>query len=307
MMTYGDDMNIKGLRVFTQIMLTGTLAAAARNMHSSESALSRQLALLEAELGLTLFSREKRRLVPTAEGEAFYREAERILDAIEQIPEIVDEIKRGPKRRLRLIVMPRMAPAIAAPAVTRYLQENPDVEISVEVQQRLYLERWVAAHQFDLGIGALPAHHSAIETEAICALPPVAVLHPDHPLAGRSRIAMQELRGEHFITLPPHTLIHRQTARLLDEAEIHPASRIQVSQTIMGVNFVALGLGVIITDAMIPQLFGDRVKLVPIETPMRLSFGLLYPRGVAVPDEVPRLVEIIKEHSQAYVESLNFN
>ena len=106
-------MNIKGLQVYSRIMATGTLAAAAKSLNASESATSRQLSLLEATLGLQLFTREKRRLVPTPEGEAFYREAERILDSIEQIPALVQTIKNAPTHKIQIILMPRMAPTIA--------------------------------------------------------------------------------------------------------------------------------------------------------------------------------------------------
>ena len=96
-------MNIKGLRAFQKIMETGTLSAAAKALNVSESALSRQLSLLEAELGLTLFSRDKRRLVATNEGEQFFREAERILDAIAQVPQLVRDIKTSNLSRMRII------------------------------------------------------------------------------------------------------------------------------------------------------------------------------------------------------------
>ena len=299
-------MNIKGLRAFTQIMATGTLAAAAKTMHTSESALSRQLSLLEAELGLVLFSRDKRRLVPTAEGEAFYREAERILDSIEQIPTIVDEIKRRPRRRMRLIVMPRIAAAIAAPAVGQFLEENPEMEINIEVQPRRLLERWVASHQFDIGLGALPARHSAIETERVCSIPAVVVMHPNHPLAGRSSLQVKELAGEHLITMPHSTLLGSQIARLFDDADIEMKSSIQVSQTVFCCSLVANNFGIAITDAMIPEMFGDSLRIVPIAPEITLDFGLLYPRGVEHPPEVLEFAEVVKQQAQTYMDTLRF-
>lgn len=300
-------MNIKGLRAFTKIMAMGTLSAAAKSMNISESALSRQLSLLEAELGLVLFSREKRRLIPLPDGEVFYREAERILTSIEQIPEIVRDIKNGTQMRMRIIAMPRMASSIAAPAIAKFLEEQPDKEVAIEVQPRRLLERWVASRKYDLGLGALPAHHSGIQTEKLYSVPVVAVLHPDHPFATRTSLRVEDLAGERFISMAPDTLLGQQVKTILGNAGITPKSPIQSSQAQLCCKFVAQGLGVAITDAMIADTFGSEVKMVPITPHIHLDFGLLYPTGVNRSKEAQRLVEIIKIQAKSIVANLSFS
>lgn len=293
-------MNIKGLQAFTRIMEAGTLSAAARSLNVSESALSRQLSLLEAELGLTLFSRERRRLIATDEGETFFRDAQRLLDSIEQIPQIVKDIKRGSRKRMRIIVMPRLAASIAVPAVTKFLERRPDMEMSIEVQPRRFLERWLAIQQFDLGLGSLPAYHSAVTTERICSMPAVAVLHPQHPLANRQCITVEELQDERFIMMPSNTLIGSQVERLLEEAGVRPAMSIQVSTTLVCCHFAAEGLGVTITDAMLPTVLGNAVRTVPIEPRTFFDFGLLYPRNFAHTRETLELVDLMKTQANLF-------
>jgi len=301
-----EDMNIKGLRAFQKIMETGTLSAAAKALNVSESALSRQLSLLEAELGLTLFSRDKRRLIATNEGEQFFREAERILDAIAQIPQVVREIKTGNLRRMRIISMPRMANSIAVPAITRFLAKHDSMEITLEVQPRRFLERWVAGRRYDLGLGALPVHHSGIETETLYSVPVVAVLHPDHPLAERRSLHAEELARDNFITMTPNTLLGQQVARIIERAGIQPKSTIQASQAIMCCNFVALGKGVTITDAMIASAMGRAIRMVPIEPRVHMDFGLLFPVGVRHTAEAQELAAIFKAEAKTWSESLGF-
>jgi len=297
-------MNVKGLRAFQKIMETGTLNAAAKSLNVSESAMSRQLSLLEAELGLTLFSRNKRRLVPTNEGEQFFREAERILDAIAQIPQVVREIKTGNLSRMRIISMPRMANSIAVRAITRFLAENETMEITLEVQPRQFLERWVAGRRFDLGLGALPVHHSGIETETLFSVPVVAVLHPGHPLANRRSLRAEELADDNFITMTPNTLLGQQVARIMERAGTQPRSTIQASQAIMCCNFVALGQGVTITDAIIAMALGDAVRIVPMEPRVYMDFGLLFPVGVRHSVEAQQLAAVFKAEAKAWSEGL---
>ena len=202
--------------------------------------------------------------------------------------------------------MPRMAPTIGVPALHEFMKDNPGIDISIEVQQRMFLERWVATQQFDLGIGALPTRHTAIDSETICEVPPVVILPPDHPLASRKSLKPEELAKEPFIMMPSSSLIGRETLRIFDEAEIMPPSRVEVTQSVTCCDFVAQGAGIAIHDPMSPNLFGNRIRMVPLETSVRMRFGLIYPRGVKQSSEVKALSRIIKKHAADYVANLNF-
>jgi DNA-binding transcriptional LysR family regulator len=86
-------LNIKKLKCFRAVVIHGSLVAAANVMNLSQPATSRLISTLEDELKLKLFKREKRRLVLTPEGKEFYRETEKILSNLDDLPRIVQEIK----------------------------------------------------------------------------------------------------------------------------------------------------------------------------------------------------------------------
>ncbi len=120
-------MNIKALRAFHVTFTKGTLAAAAKELHLSQSAVSRLISGLEHELKLTLFDRTTRSLKPTESGLEFYREAGKILDYLEEIPRIASEIRQGKRKRIRIIAMPRIAQTVAVPALADFMRDFPDV------------------------------------------------------------------------------------------------------------------------------------------------------------------------------------
>ncbi len=300
-------MNIVGLKAFSRIMASGTLTSAAKSMNLSPSALSRQVAVLEAELGLKLFRREKQRLVATEEGEEFYNDARRLLDSIEQVPEIVKQIKGGFRKRLRIIVMPRLAPAIAVPAITEYLKSDPDVQIMIDIQPRRMIERWIANSQFDLGLGPFPAHHRDVETERLGSVPPVVVVRPEHPLADRKLVQVDELAGEEIIAMPHSLLIGSQVAEIFEAAGVPLRPRLQVAQSEACCNFVAFGAGVTITDALSPLVLGERVVSIPLDTRVRLDFGLIFPKGVKRREEVQTLAEVIRRHARTRLDQLGLS
>lgn len=291
-------MNIIGLKAFYRIMATGTLTAAAKSMNISPSALSRQLAVLESELGLELFRREKQRLIPTEEGDEFYDEARRLLDSIEQVPEIVKRIKGRVRKRIRVIVMPRLAPAIAVPAITEFLRLRQDGEVMIDIQPRRMIERWIANSQFDLGLGPFPAHHRDVEVERLGNVPAVVVVRPDHPLAERKSVHVHELAGEEIISMPQSLLIGSQVIEIFEDAGVPLRSRLQVAQSLACCNFVMAGAGVTVTDALSPLVLGDKVRSIPIETKIKLDFGLIFPRDKKLRDEVQDLAAAIRRHAK---------
>src|SRR5258708_32265846 len=95
-------MNLKRLQAFRAVFEAGSVTRAAEQLHTTQPALSRLIADLEAELGLALFVRQRRRLVPTAEGRTFPREAEKALVPVDQIVAIARDIRALNGSHLRI-------------------------------------------------------------------------------------------------------------------------------------------------------------------------------------------------------------
>jgi DNA-binding transcriptional LysR family regulator len=71
-------MNLKHIEAFRAVMLAGSMTAAAKELFTSQPNISRLITQLERETGLLLFQRSGVRLIPTSEGNAFFREVERL-------------------------------------------------------------------------------------------------------------------------------------------------------------------------------------------------------------------------------------
>jgi len=293
-------MNSKTLRAVSMITARGSLSAAAAELNISEAALSRQISLLEDSIKLKLFSRTGRALTPTLGCMEFLRQVDPILVGLERIPQIVTDIKRLPLRRFRLAVMPRLAAPIAIPAVSRFLDERPNQEMSLSVDGRALLERHVLDRTCDLALGSLPVHHTNIVSEQVCKLPTVAVLPLTHPKARRKTLNLAELEHENFVLLPPSTMIGMRATRMFDDAGIKPRSRILVSRFDECCEFVAQGQGVAILDALAPAWAMDRVGFVPIEGAPESRFGFFWKKGDDV-DEAPKgLKQLIREEANRF-------
>lgn len=274
-------MNLKSLKAFCLIMRHGSLAAAADSMHLSQPAVSRLISTLEHTMRITLFHRDKRALRPTAEGRAFHREAERILDGVERLPEIARDISEGAGAPLRVVVLSRLAAGLVAPAAKVFNERRPDVALTLEMHHRRDMERWLSGRQFDLGFAPLPVADSRISVSRLGARDAVAVFRAGHPLARSGTVAVPDLAAEPLIALTADTLLQSQIEAIFSAAGLTPRVAMRTSSTLLACALAAQGLGYTITDPFTVRGLPDTVTRARIEPGFAMEFGVLAPRDQA--------------------------
>lgn len=133
-------LDVRALRSFLAILELGSLTAAARRVHRSQSAVSQQLATLEAQLGRPLFRREKRRLLPTDFGREFARRARELVVLHDSLLDRLDpRVVRG---RLRFGTPDLYAAYLLPKVLARFAAAYPRVELDLHcARSPLLLER----------------------------------------------------------------------------------------------------------------------------------------------------------------------
>lgn len=289
-------MNIKALRAFQHAFSEGTLAAASEVMHLSQPAVSRLISGLEAELKLQLFDRSGRSLTPTREGVAFYREAGRILDNLDEVPRIAGEIRAGRTESLRVVTMPRIAQSLSAPVVARFIRDNPEINVSLDVRARREAGRWLAGREYDIGIGALPVRHPDIRTVPLLRVRALAILPKGHELASRESVTAEMLAGETVIRLMHGLLLRDQLDDTFNSAGITPTRTHEVSSSQLACALVAEGAGITIADELVASPSGDEVAMVPIVPERWMTFGLFYPRSAESDEATGKFERLLISH-----------
>ena len=106
---------------------------AAEELHVTQSAVSHQIRSLESHLGVKLFVRHGRGVVPTAEGSALAERVRRVLQDLGAAVEAVSPAARAGK--LKISVLPSFGSRWLMPRLSRFLERHPDIQISVEATQ----------------------------------------------------------------------------------------------------------------------------------------------------------------------------
>jgi DNA-binding transcriptional LysR family regulator len=278
-------LNIKALRAFRATLSGGSLAVAAEKLHLSQPATSRLISTLENELKLKLFDRSNRNLRPTHEGLAFYHEAGRILDNLDEIPRIADQIRAGRTQHLRIISMPRVSQTLASPAVANFLHEYAHINVSFDVRARREASEWIVRREYDVGVGALPIDHPDIYTEVLLRAQPVVVLPIDHPLAHYEKLSAEDIVNYPIIRLMRGLLLREQLDNIFSSIGATPKQLCEVSSSQIACQMVIDGAGITIADEIISANFDpSKIKIIPITPKRWMAFGLLYPKdSIATP------------------------
>ncbi|MFD0524175.1 LysR family transcriptional regulator [Paractinoplanes durhamensis] len=196
-------MDTQLLHVFRTVAHLGSITAAARRLRFTQSAVSRQIAALEAEVGARIFERLPRGVALTGPGRALLPHAEAILDRLAAARQAVDALHDAGQARLRIGAFPTAVAALVPRALASFRAAYPDAALTLlEGRTPGLLER-LAAGDADLAVvSSSPAEpldaarftlHHLLDERLLVAMS----VH--HPLAARATVTLAELADEPFI------------------------------------------------------------------------------------------------------------
>lgn len=225
-------------------MITGTVSKAAEIMHITQPAVSRLLADFEYAVGFSLFDRERRRLAPTTDCNALYREVERSFAGLNHIKRTAAAIKDMKSGHLSIAAMPIFTTTFLPDVVARFSQQFPDITISLWTWPREQAIQWVLSQQHDLGFVTLPVDDKALGIEPFPVDEAICMLPRDHPLTEQDAVTIKDLEGEEFIALSPGIQFRHVMDELFQKNDVQANIRIEVSSAHVASKLVARGLGV---------------------------------------------------------------
>ncbi|WP_169170524.1 LysR family transcriptional regulator [Acidovorax sp. SRB_24] len=236
------------LRYFLEVAHSGSLTLASERLHVAASALSRQIAGLESQLGTSLFERHPRGMVLTAAGDILARHARRTgLDAERALGEIgaLQGLHAG---QVRLATSDAFANDLVPRLCVDFQRLHQGIQFSVQSLPTAMVPAAVRSGAVDIGLCFSSAPHKDVVVVYRQSAPVLALLPPQHPLACQPRLTLAHL-VPHALGLPPPETTVRQ---MIDMACSRQGLRLQpvlVSnhvQTLM--NFVVQGGGVALSS-----------------------------------------------------------
>ena len=192
-------MDLRQLEILQAIAETGSFTASGRKLHVSQSAISRQIALLEEELGEPLFLRVGRHVRMTPAAESLVQLGQRVfLDVRETVGAITDRTSelRG---TLRLSGGMTVCLYVFPPLLKHLKRVHPHLDVRLTVATAGRSVQEIRGGRIDAGLLTLPVDESDLVTVPVLREELLVVTTPTHPLARRRRVAPKDLEGLPFV------------------------------------------------------------------------------------------------------------
>lgn len=271
-------LNFGLIEAFRSVMLVGTVVGAARLMNVTQPGVSRSIALLELRIGYKLFERQGRRLIPTPEGEALYREVEPLYGNLERIAQVAQDIGQQRAGALRIATLPAFSQSVMPRTIARFLASRPEVSVFVQSLPSRQIADMVATRQFDVAVIELPLSRPSISVEPLEPVPLVAVMPSKHPLAKKRRVSLRELHGERMILLSQHSYVRYQIEEAFSQLGVSPKVVMETPTSVIACALAAAGAGITLVAQLAAEAFaGPDVVIRPIVEPLTSRYAVIFP------------------------------
>jgi LysR family transcriptional regulator, cyn operon transcriptional activator len=288
-------MELHQLRYLRAVLRTGSVTAAAALEHVAQPSISKQLRLLERELGVPLFHRVGRRVVATEAALQLADCADRVLDDIAATAAAL----AGPDSKLggsvRVCATETLVNFLLPAALSRLRRELPTASVRVEMLGTAEVVARVLADEVDLGLLPLPLVDSRLEVQHLLSEDILAVLPLEHRWADRQRIDLALLLGAPDLLLSMPGMGLRAQLDAAAQAlgiQVHGPIEIRSQQALL--TLVAAGSGVSLAPAM--SLSGRLdVRALPLEPALRREIVWIRRRGRHISAAGRRLIGFLSE------------
>lgn len=193
------NLDLRDLELIREVSRQGSLTGAARHLHVTQSALSHRLQDLEARLGVRLFERQTRRMVPTRAGERLTGAADRVLGELKVAWDDVHSLGEGGVATLRVSTACYTGYQWLPRVLAAFHREHPGVEVTIDAASTHRAVDAVKAGAIDLALRPGRLEDDALTVTPLFDDEIVVLLPPGHPLAGETYIDPTRLADEHLI------------------------------------------------------------------------------------------------------------
>ncbi len=292
-------MNIRQLEVLRTLLATGSTIATAKAMGLSQSGVSRMLQQLESDLSISLFVRDRGRLIATPEAAVLARDAENVLLAVERMAGRAEDLRNGAlgPEIVRIGLPSSMWENFAPAMLIDYIRDFPGVRIETFFETTTAINRLVEERVIDIGFLRMEGESGpGIEIDRVATGESVCVVPQDHPLAELEEITVKDLRNVPLILIGRQRPNRMALDQAFKRAGVKQMVKIETHTNSSACSYVAHGLGVTIISSFYANLYRDLpVVQRPFLPRSKQEFGLARASGVPLSIAAQGLSDALKK------------
>ena len=290
-------MHIETLKVFCDVVETGSFSMAASQNFITQSAVSQQLRTLESKYHCKLLERGRSGAKPTPAGQILYQASREILEKYREIDTQLQESAKVVSGSLRIAIVYSVGLHELPPYLKEYLRDFPQVNVHVEYSRPNKIYDDAIAGRVDLGIVAYPAKHPQVVVVPFREDRLVVVCPPDHPLSTQRKVSISRLDGEAFVGFERDISTRKATDQLFKDRNVNVryVGEFDNIETIKRAVEIGQGIAVIPLASVQHELEQGTLKVVHLsdETIMR-PLGIVHKKGRHLSPAAMRFIDVLR-------------
>ena len=285
-------MEIQQLYYYMELCKQKNFTEAGYVCNMTQGALSKQIRKLENELGITLIRRNTRKFELSKEGEIFFSYSKKMTGTYEEMLKNVQK-----NQEIKIGCMPVLAPYHFARLVADFRKEYPDIKLVID--ERIASEIQENSDRYDFLIlrenmmdDQKKFRFSPLYDDKLC-----AVLYEKHPLYGRDRLQLKELKDDVFIFPERGSGSYEVFYKSCEKAGFEPKIAFEFPQANTIMSFVSEGVGVTITFSTVyREAKCAGVKMIPLEDELHSVISLFYRKNKPLDYAKKQFLNYVREH-----------
>ncbi|AMM84755.1 LysR substrate-binding domain-containing protein [Martelella sp. AD-3] len=298
------EIKMRQLEAFRAVVKLTSVSGAARALGLSQPTVSNLITSLETELGVQLFQRVKKRLVPTTEGLSFFGEVDRTFSSIERLTNAAGRLTTPSSAWLQVVLPQSFVVSIIPEALRILHQSNPGIGVTLEYLPSKEAVELVASGEWNFGIARMPISNRAVEARTIMQSAYVCVLPEGHPLCNRDRITPRDLAGEPLVLQSRRHEARFTIEEAFRKAGVRPTSVVETGALTGSCALTSAGIGISILDAILLEGYPDKSLTVrPFDPAITNQFALLREKTADLSPEATAFFEAIMTATRAMADA----
>jgi DNA-binding transcriptional LysR family regulator len=260
-------MDLRQLEILQAIAETGSFTACGRKLNVSQSAISRQILLLEEELGEPLFLRVGRQVKMTPAAESLVQLGQRVFVDLKDTVGAITDRTRELRGTLRLSGGMTVCLYVFPPLLKQLRRVHPHLDVRLVVATAGQSVQQIRAGRVDAGLLTLPVEESDLVTVPVLREELLLVTTPTHALARRRKVLPRDLAGQPFVLFEIGSATRKVIARFFMAEHIEPTIVMDTENVEIIKAIVKTGMGIAIVpyqavarEVRSGQLFCARIE-----------------------------------------------
>ena len=275
-------MELRQLRYFIEVAEREHVSEAAEHLHVAQSAISRQIANLEGELGVELFEREGRNIKLSPIGRTFLGHAKSAIKAIDYAKAQVDEYLDPERGTIKIGFPTSLASHLLPTVISAFKSKYPNVAFQLRQGSYNFLIESIKNREVNIAfLGPVPLKEPGIKGDILFTEAIFALLPSSHPLAERKSLRLNELKKDQFVLFPKGYILEKIAVEACRQAGFSPHISSQGEDLDAIKGLVSAGMGVtLLPESTFHETTPRFTVKIPIEIPeLKRTVGMIIPEN----------------------------